>query len=144
LSSTQKILEALKQRSLVPDQEDLVSAMIGQWGGVEVFVADFIKAYDKAKQTAPMVAAKMLSDMLRMMNLVSEQRKVNAVESMDQQDLEAIVMEMTRKQNLDSVADIIEMIEENNHKFKQQDCPHCKAVSEKIGRAFGCLRSKER
>lgn len=91
-----EILTALSKRNSLPDMDDLLTAIVGQFGGFQEFAKEFYEAYNRCKKT-PMASAKMLEGVIRLMNTVNDKRTATPIEQLSTSELEAIVLDLMKK-----------------------------------------------
>lgn len=100
-----EILAALSRRNQLPEMDDLLTAIVGQFGGFQEFAKEFYEAYKRCKQT-PMAASKMLEGVMRLMNTVNEKRTATPIEQLSTPELETIVLELMRKMKVEQPAEV--------------------------------------
>lgn len=118
------LLEALEKRALLPDTEDLLSAIIAQFGGVHEFAKEYFQAYAGTKQS-PMVRGKMLDSIMRLINTVNDKRKQTDLELMSTDELESLVSELLSRRQEKQNAGGTETKEESS--AKEETRPAAKA-----------------
>jgi hypothetical protein len=94
--NARKLLNELSKRQSIPETEDLVTAIINQFGGFTEFAKEFHQAYCRSKQS-PMASSKMLEALMRLMNNINENRKQTPLERMSEEELESLILHLMVK-----------------------------------------------